>query len=298
MSVFLQQIINGLSQGGIYSLIAIGWTTVFGIVGVINWTHGELYMLGAYCGYFITTYLHLPMLPALIISMGAGALIAMGVDQIGYRPLRKKGVLAGTGFITALGLSQILRYSASAAFTPNPRAYPQLVQQKLITLFSVGGTPITISSLHLVILVGSVLIMIILELFIKKTLTGKAMMAASQDIQTLSLMGVNAERLIKITFAISGALGAAAGFFIGMIYAINPVMGALAGLKGWSCAILGGIGSITGSLIGGILLGIVENLTAGYISTGYKDAIGFFVMIVVLLVKPSGLMGYTFEEKV
>ncbi|MBQ1492602.1 MAG: branched-chain amino acid ABC transporter permease [Blautia sp.] len=182
MSVFLQQIINGLSQGGIYSLIAIGWTTVFGIVGVINRTHGELYMLGAYCGYFITTYLHLPMLPALIISMGAGALIAMGVDQIGYRPLRKKGVLAGTGFITALGLSQILRYSASAAFTPNPRAYPQLVQQKLITLFSVGGTPITISSLHLVILVGSVLIMIILELFIKKTLTGKAMMAASQDI--------------------------------------------------------------------------------------------------------------------
>ena len=140
--------------------------------------------------------------------------------------------------------------------------------------------------------------MICLELFIRHTLTGKAMLAASQDMQTLGLMGVNAEKLIKVTFAISGALGAAAGFFIGTIYAINPTMGALAGLKGWSCAILGGIGSITGSLIGGIILGIVENLTAGFISTGYKDAIGFAVMILVLLIKPSGLMGYKFEEKV
>ncbi len=298
MAVFIQQIINGLAQGGIYSLIAIGWTTVFGIVGVINWTHGEIYMLGAFCGYFITTYLHLSMIPALLISMAFGAVLAMCVDQVGYRPLRKKGVLAETGFITALGLSQILRYSSSAAFTPNPRAYPVLVDQKLITLFKIGNSAVTISSLHLIILIGTVIIMICLELFMRKTLTGKAMLAASQDMKTLGLMGVNAEKLIKVTFAISGALGAAAGFFIGMIYAINPVMGALAGLKGWSCAILGGIGSITGSLVGGILLGIVENLTAGYISTGYKDAIGFLVMIIVLLVKPSGLMGYTFEEKV
>jgi branched-chain amino acid transport system permease protein len=298
MVVFLQQIINGLAQGGIYSLIAIGWTTVFGIVGVINWTHGEVYMLGAYTGYFITTYLHVPMIPALLISMVVGAVIAMLVDQFSYKPLRKKGVLAATGFITALGVSQILRYTASAAFSPNPRAYPQLVDQKLITLFNVGDQSITISSLHLFILFGTIVIMICLELFMRKTLTGKAMLAASQDMQTLGLMGVNAEKLIKVTFAISGALGAAAGFFIGTIYAINPVMGALAGLKGWSCAILGGIGSITGSLVGGVLLGIVENLTAGYISTGYKDAIGFAVMIFVLLIKPSGLMGYKFEEKV
>jgi branched-chain amino acid transport system permease protein len=298
MVVFLQQIINGLAQGGIYSLIAIGWTTVFGIVGVINWTHGEVYMLGAYTGYFITTYLHIPMIPALLISMAVGAVIAMLVDQFSYKPLRKKGVLAATGFITALGVSQILRYTASAAFSPNPRAYPQLVDQKLITLLKIGDQTITISSLHLFILCGTIVIMICLELFMRKTLTGKAMLAASQDMQTLGLMGVNAEKLIKVTFAISGALGAAAGFFIGTIYAINPVMGALAGLKGWSCAILGGIGSITGSLVGGVLLGIVENLTAGYISTGYKDAIGFAVMIFVLLIKPSGLMGYKFEEKV
>ena len=282
MLVFLQQVINGLAQGGIYSLIAIGWTTVFGIVGVINWTHGEIYMLGAYTGYFVTTYLGLPLIPALLISMAAGALIAMAVDQFGYKP----------------GISTILRYTANAVFTVNPKAYPQLVDQKLITICTISGQPLTISSLHLYILIGTIIIMVCLELFIKHTLTGKAMLAASQDMQTLGLMGVNAEKLIKVTFAISGALGAAAGFFIGTIYAINPTMGALAGLKGWSCAILGGIGSITGSLIGGIILGIVENLTAGFISTGYKDAIGFAVMILVLLIKPSGLMGYKFEEKV
>ena len=298
MFVFLQQIINGLAQGGIYSLIAIGWTTVFGIVGVINWTHGEVYMLGAYVGYFVTTFLHLPLIPALLVSMLSGMVIAVLVDEVGYRPLRKRGVLATTGFITALGLSTILRYSASAAFTVNPRAYPELIEQELLTLFRVGDSAITISSLHLIILIGTIIIMVALELFMKRTLTGKAMLAASQDMQTLGLMGVNAELLIRITFAISGALGAAAGFFIGLLYAIDPIMGALAGLKGWSCAILGGIGSIAGSLVGGILLGIAESLTAGFISTGYKDAIGFAIMIFILLIKPSGLMGYKFEEKV
>lgn len=295
--VFLQQVINGLAQGGIYALIAIGWTTVFGIVGVMNWTHGEIYMLGAYAGYFLTT-MGLPMVPALLLSMAVGSLITMAVDHFGYRPLRKAGTLATSGFITALGLSTFLRYTANAVFTVNPRAYPELVEYRLITLFTFKGQAITISSMHLMILIGTVIIMIILELFIRKTLVGKAMLAASQDMQTLGLMGANSEKLIKITFAISGALGAAAGFFIGTIYSINPMMGALAGLKGWSCAILGGIGSITGSLVGGILLGIAENLTAGFISTGYKDAIGFVIMILVLIIRPTGFMGYKFEEKV
>ncbi len=295
--VFLQQVINGLAQGGIYALIAIGWTTVFGIVGVMNWTHGEIYMLGAYAGYFLTT-MGLPMVPALLLSMAVGSLIAMAVDHFGYRPLRKAGTLATSGFITALGLSTFLRDTANAVFTVNPRAYPELVEYRLITLFTFKGQAITISSMHLMILIGTVIIMIILELFIRKTLVGKAMLAASQDMQTLGLMGANSEKLIKITFAISGALGAAAGFFIGTIYSINPMMGALAGLKGWSCAILGGIGSITGSLVGGILLGIAENLTAGFISTGYKDAIGFVIMILVLIIRPTGFMGYKFEEKV
>lgn len=296
---FIQQVINGLAQGGIYSLIAIGWTTVYGVVGVMNWTHGEVYMLGAFCGFFLFTRLHLPFLAGLLISMVAGSLIAMAIDQFGYKPLRKIGMPRMAGFITALGLSTLLRYSSTALFTPDPQAYPaNLLSYKLLTLFHINGKAITVSSLHLMIFLGTLVIMAALELFIRKTLTGKAMLAASQDMSTLELMGANPEKLIKITFAISGALGAAAGVFVGTIYAINTMMGSLAGLKGWSVAILGGVGNMTGSMLGGLLLGIAESLTAGFVSTGYKDAIGFIIMILVLLVKPTGLKGYSAEEKV
>ena len=298
MAVVIQQIINGLATGGIYALIAIGWTTVFGIVGIINWTHGEVYMLGAYTGLFLTTFAHMSLIPALLISMAVGACTAMLLDQFGYVPLRKKGTLAKSGFITALGLSTLVRYSANAAFSADPRVYPQLMEYKLVTLFRIGDTDITMSSIHLSILVGSLIIMAVLQLFFTKTLVGKAMMAGSQDMKTLGLMGADSEMLIKVTFAISGALGAAAGFFMGTLYTIFPTMGALAGLKGWACAILGGIGSITGSLVGGLLIGIAEDITSGLISTGYKDAISFAIMILVLLIRPTGLMGYKFEEKV
>lgn len=298
VAVFLQQIINGLAQGGIYALIAIGWTTVFGIVGIMNWTHGEVYMIGAYVGYFLTTYGKFSFIPSLLISMAVGAGVAMLIDQFGYVPLRKKGTLAQSGFITALGISAFLRYSSNAAFTADPKVYPELLDYKLITLCKFGENTITISSVHLMILIGTCIIMVVLQMFFTKTITGKAMLAASQDMKTLSLMGAEAEVLIKVTFAISGALGAAAGFFMGSLYTVFPMMGALAGLKGWACAILGGIGSITGSLVGGILIGIAENLTSGFISTGYKDAISFVIMILVLLIKPTGLMGFKFEEKV
>ena len=298
MTIFIQQVINGLAQGGIYALIAIGWTTVFGIVGIMNWTHGEVYMLGAYVGYLLTTYANFSLIPALLVSMAAGAILAVLIDQIGYVPLRKKKAIAKSGFITALGMSTFLRYSSNAAFTADPKVYPKLLEYKLITLFHIGDTEITISSVHLMILIGTFLIMAVLQLFFTKSIIGKAMLAGSQDMQTLSLMGAEAEVLIKITFAISGALGAVAGFFMGSLYTVFPTMGALAGLKGWACAILGGIGSITGSLVGGILIGIAENLTSGFISTGYKDAISFIIMILVLLMKPTGLMGFKFEEKV
>ncbi len=298
MTIVIQQIINGLATGGIYALIAIGWTTVFGIVGIINWTHGEVYMIGAYTGFFLTTYAHMSLVPALLVSMAAGAAAAMLLDQFGYVPLRKKGALVKSGFITALGLSTFVRYSANAAFTADPKVYPELMHYELLTLFRIGGTEITMSSIHLKILVGSMIIMAVLQLFFTRTIIGKAMMAGSQDMKTLALMGADSELLIKVTFAVSGALGAAAGFFMGTLYTIFPTMGALAGLKGWACAILGGIGSITGSLIGGLLVGMAETLTSGLVSTGYKDAISFAIMIIVLLIRPTGLMGYKFEEKV
>ncbi|MDR3119759.1 MAG: branched-chain amino acid ABC transporter permease [Clostridiales bacterium] len=295
----MQQVVNGLAQGGIYSLIAIGWTTVYGVVGVMNWTHGEVYMLGGFSGFFLFTRLKLPFLPGLLIAMAVGSALAMAIDQFGYKPLRKIGMPRMAGFITALGLSTLLRYSATAGFSPDPQAYPgDLLDYRMITLFRAGGREITVSSLHLFIFLGTLAIMLALELFIRRTLTGKAMLAASQDMSTLELMGADPEKLIKITFAISGALGAAAGVFVGTIYAINTMMGSLAGLKGWSVAILGGVGNMTGSMLGGLLLGIAESLTAGFISTGYKDAIGFIIMILVLLIKPTGLMGYSTEEKV
>jgi len=297
--VFFQQVINGLAQGGIYSLIAIGWTTVYGVVGVMNWTHGDVYMLSAFCGYFAFHIFKLKFLPGLLVAMAFGSVLAMSIDHFGYKPLRKIGMPRMAGFITALGLSTLLRYTGTALFTPDPRAYPSgLLNQKLLTLFTVDGKAVTVNLLHLYIFIGTLVIMAALEIFLKKTITGKAMLAASQDMATLGLMGADSEKLIKMTFAISGALGGAAGVFIGAIYVINTNMGSLAGLKGWSVAILGGVGNTTGSMLGGLILGIAESLTAGFISTGYKDAIGFIFMIMVLLIKPTGLMGYRQEEKV
>lgn len=298
MAALIQQVVNGLASGGIYALIAIGWTTVFGIVGIINWTHGEVYMLGAYAGFFLTACVGLSLIPALLLSMLLGAVAAVLLDQFGYVPLRKKGTLKQSGFITALGLSILVRYSANAVFRADPRVYPQLMTYRLLHIATIEGTEITVSAVHLKILAATLFIMAALQLFFKKTLVGKAMMAASQDLHTLSLMGADAEGLIKVTFAVSGALGAAAGFFMGMLYTIFPTMGALAGLKGWACAILGGIGSIAGSVAGGLLIGVAENLTSGFLSPGYKDIVSFAIMILVLLIRPTGFMGYHFEEKV
>ena len=294
--VFFQQIINGLAVGSIYALIAIGWTTVFGIVGVINWTHGEIFMFGSFTGYFAITKLHMSFFPALCFAMLVSGGIAVLTDKIFYKPLRTAARLAL--FITALGASTFYRYLASILWSPNPRAYPSILKFRMIELFHVGEQTLVISNLHLMILLTTIAIMVVLQLFISKTKTGKAMLAASQDFATVGLMGVEANRLITLTFLISGMLGGAAGVMVGALYAIDPMMGAMAGLKGWSVAILGGVGSITGSMIAGVCLGIAESLTSGFISTGYRDAIGFFIMILVLVVKPTGFLGFKFDEKV
>jgi len=294
--VFLQQIINGLAVGSIYALIAIGWTTVFGIVGVINWTHGEIFMFGAFSGYFCITKLHMSFFPALCVAMLIAGGIAVLTDKLFYKPLRTAVKLAL--FITALGASTFYRYLASVLWSPNPRAYPAVLKFKMIELLHVGDETLSISNLHLMILLITIAIMVMLQLFISKTKMGKAMLAASQDFDTVGLMGVEANRLITLTFFISGMLGGAAGVMVGTLYAIDPMMGAMAGLKGWSVAILGGVGSITGSMIAGVCLGIAESLTSGFISTGYRDAISFIIMILVLVIKPTGFLGFKFDEKV
>lgn len=295
--VLLQQVINGLAVGGIYSLIAIGWTTVFGIVGMINWTHGDVFMWGAFIGFTLVTS-KVPFIWALTVASLCSAAIAMTVDRLIYRPLRSSGAPRLALFISALGASIFLRNLAFMVFGPHSRAYPRVVETRTIDLLTTAAGKVSINSLQLMILVVTFFIMAGLQLFITRTKVGKAMLAASQDLETVGLMGVEADQLILVTFGMSGLLGGAAGVLVGTLYAIDPMMGAMAGLKGWAVAVLGGVGSITGSMVSGLLLGIAENLTAGYISSGYRDAIAFVVMILTLLFKPSGLMGVKFEEKV
>jgi branched-chain amino acid transport system permease protein len=293
--LFLQQIINGLALGGIYSLIAIGWTVVFGIVGLINWTHGEVFMIGAFTGYFLVAKFGMNLLLALLVAMLVSALVACGINRLAYRPLRTSPRLAS--FITALGASTFLRYLAALLWEPHARAYPPTFRFAVISL-GAGASSLSINTLQLFIFAVTLAIMLVLQWFISQTMMGKAMLAASQDFEMLGLMGVEAEHLVTLTFAVSGLLGGAAGVLVGVLYAIDPMMGAMAGLKGWAVAVLGGIGSISGAMLGGLLLGVAENIAAAYISSGYRDVIAFLVMILTLVIKPTGLMGFKFEEKV
>lgn len=293
--LLVQQVINGLALGGVYALIAIGWTVVFGIVGLINWTHGEVFMIGAFVGYLLISSFNINFFAALICAMLAGGLTAFLIDRLAYRPLRTGPRLAV--FITALGASTFLRNLAALIFEPHARAYPPTISNTVMT-FHFGAVTLAVNNLQVLIFAVTLIIMVFLQWFITKTIMGKAMLAASQDFEMLSLMGVEAEHLVMITFWVSGILGGAAGVLVGVMYAVDPLMGAMAGLKGWAVAVLGGVGSITGAMVAGLALGIAENLASVYISSGYRDAIAFIVIILTLVIKPTGLMGFKFEEKV
>lgn len=295
MVELLQQIVNGLALGGIYSLIAIGWTVVFGIVGLINWTHGEVFMIGAFVGFFLISTFKMNLFVALGVAMLASGLTALLIDRLAYKPLRKSPRMAA--FITALGASTFLRYLGALIWEPHSRAYPPTFDYTVLT-FAIGGQELIINSLQLFIFAVTLAIMAFLQWFITSTMMGRAMLAASQDFETVTLMGVEVEKLVMLTFWVSGLLGGAAGVLVGVLYAIDPMMGAMAGLKGWAVAVIGGVGSISGAMLAGLLLGVVENVASGFISSGYRDAIGFVAMILMLVVKPTGLMGFKFEEKV
>jgi branched-chain amino acid transport system permease protein len=227
--------------------------------------------------------------------MLASALTACFINRVAYRPLRTSPRLAS--FITALGASTFLRYLAALIWEPRSRGYPQTMNIEVLTL-RMGHSTLTINTLQLFILTVTLVIMIFLQWFITRTMMGKAMLAASQDFEMIGLMGVNVERLIDLTFAVSGFLGGAAGVLVGVLYAIDPMMGSMAGLKGWAVAVIGGVGSISGAMIAGLSLGIAENIASAYISSGYRDLIAFLVMILVLVIKPTGLLGSKFDEKV
>ena len=282
---FIEQLINGLRTGSIYALIAIGYTMVYGIAKMINFAHGDIIMVGAYALYFSISVLGLPVPVALLLTVIVCSVLGVLVEKIAYKPLRKAQPLAV--LITAIGMSFFLQSSSLLIFGSTPIPFQSVIPNENI---KVG--PVVISSITLVTLVVTAVAMILLTLFINKTKLGSAMRAVSEDKGAAELMGINVNSTISMTFAIGSALAAVAGIlYISQYQSMKPTLGALPGIKAFVAAVLGGIGSIPGAMLGGILLGLIESVSKAYISTELADAIVFGVLIVVLLFRPSGLLG-------
>ncbi len=300
--MLLQQLVNGLTLGSVYALIALGYTMVYGIIELINFAHGEIYMLGAYMGIvtfgFLTT-LHLTSANsgATLLLMIVSAMLFCGacgitIERLAYRPLRSAPRLSP--LISALGVSIFLQNFVMLAQGPRDKGFPHL--------FIHGGIDFPggrISAIQIFIMVTSVLMMVGLQLLVRRTKIGKAMRATAQDKQMARLVGIDVDRIISVTFLIGSALAAVAGVMVGMYYGlINFFIGYIAGIKAFTAAVLGGIGSIPGAMLGGLLLGLIEALGAGYISSEYKDVSAFAILVLVLIFRPSGLLGADISKRV
>lgn len=289
---FIEQLINGLNLGSIYALMALGYTMVYGIAKMLNFAHGDIIMVGAYTLSLVMTNLGMPPIVAILASVVVCSVLGVATEKIAYKPLRNASPL--TVLITAIGVSYFLQSVALLIFGSSKRKVESAITMPGI---SIGSLELTGESV--VTLGVTLLIMIGLSLFIKKTKLGKAMLAVSEDKGAAQLMGINVNSTISITFAIGSALAAVAGvLFVSSYGFVGPYTGALPGIKAFVAAVLGGIGSIPGAMLGGIILGIIESLAKAYISTNLSDAIVFGVLIVVLLVKPSGLLGKIRMDKV
>jgi len=298
MTTFLQQLVNGLSLGSIYALIALGYTMVYGVLRLINFAHGDVYMVGAYAGYYLSRKLkgdEPSLVGALVVMLGAMlvcAVLGVIIERFAYRPVRRAARL--TLLITAIGVSLFIENGAQLVFGPDPKFFPSLAPR---ADFIVGGVRLT--SEQLTVIAVSFLLMVLLRFFILKTRTGKAMRAVSFNLDAAKLMGISTDRIIAITFGLGSALAAAAGVLIGMqIPKIDPLMGIIYGLKAFVAAVLGGIGNVPGAVLGGLLIGTSEVMVVGYLSSTYRDAIAFGILILVLLLRPQGILGRTHKEKV
>ena len=288
----IEQLLNGLRTGSIYALIALGYTMVYGIAKMINFAHGDIIMVGAYALYVAIINMQLPAIPAVLLTCVTCAVLGVVIEKVAYKPLRKAPPLAV--LITAIGVSYFLQSASLLIFGATPIPFKSIINVPAVKLGSV-----TVSGLTIVTLIVTTVCMIALTLFINKTKAGSAMRAVSEDKGAASLMGINVNRTISMTFAIGSFLAAVAGIlYICQYQSLRPTLGALPGIKAFVAAVLGGIGSVPGAMIGGILLGIIESISKAYISTELADAIVFCVLVVVLLVKPSGLMGKNSTEKV
>ncbi|MDN3015833.1 branched-chain amino acid ABC transporter permease [Neobacillus sp. NRS-1170] len=288
--MFVDQLINGIVLGSIYALMAIGYTMVWNVLRFINFAHGEVYMGGA----FVSLYLLLLDTPIWLAYLGgvcAGAFLGYLMEKVVYMRMRKAPKL--NLLIAAIGISIVLQNVAQYIWGATPERLNSPFLSKNFTI-----ADMEINQHYVFIIILTILVMIVLELFMNRTLMGKAVQAASQDINATQLMGINANKIISITFAIGSAVGALAGILVGPVFLVYPTMGVFAGLKGFTASVMGGMGNIPGAMIAGLLLGIIESFAAGFISSGYRDAVAMVILLFILLVRPQGIFGKIIQQKV
>jgi branched-chain amino acid transport system permease protein len=302
LAQFVQQLVNGLSLGAIYALIALGYTMVYGILRLINFAHGDVYMVGAFMGYYIGRILNagqssaapsaLNFFLTLGGSMAACALLGFILERTAYRPLRKAPRL--NALITAIGISLLLENLGQLIFGADPKDFPTLVER---TSYTIGI--VTFSNIQLIVIGTAIALMLGLQYIVHRTRMGTAMRAVSFSHDASGLMGINIHRVISFTFVLGSALAAAAGILVGLYNPkIDPLMGIMPGLKAFVAAVLGGIGNVPGAIVGGLIMGVAETLTVGYLSSTYRDAITFVILVAVLLLRPTGLFGAPARAKV
>ena len=289
--MLLQQLLNGIVLGSIYTLIALGLTMIFGILDITNFAHGESFMLGAFVSFFCFKLFHLSFFPSMMISMVTVAIIGIIFERFAFRPLR--GASPVNVMVGSLGLSILVQNSALLLWGADPQRMDTPYLDVRIDLWG-----LQITGQRLLVIIVALVMIVILTLFIKKTKLGKAMRACAQDIEAATWVGVDINRIAMTTFIIGSALAAAAGALIGPIFLIWPTMGLVPVLKSFVVVILGGLGNVPGAILGGYLIGITESIAVGFVSSGYKDAIAFIILIIVLIVKPSGIFGRFIPEKV
>ena len=292
--VFLSNLVNGVSLGSIYAIIALGYTMVYGIAKMLNFAHGDVIMVGAYIIFCAAHYWKLPLPAALLIAMLVSTALGITIEKLAYKPLRQATSLAV--LITAIGMSYLLQNTALLIWGANPKVFPDMLNIGSISLF---GGQLQIKGETLITILVNIVIMVALTLFISRSRMGKAMRCVSEDKGAAELMGINVNTTISVTFAIGSALAAVAGLLLCSSYPmLQPTTGSMPGIKAFTAAVFGGIGSIPGAMLGGVLLGVIEILGKAYISTELGDAIVFAVLIIVLLVRPTGLLGKPVREKV
>lgn len=291
---FLSCLISGISLGSVYAIIALGYTMVYGIAKMLNFAHGDIIMVGAFSAFTIVSGLGMPSMLGVLVAIGVCTLLGVTVERVAYKPLRGASSLAV--LITAIGVSYLLQNVVLLIFGPNPKKFQSVVNLPSLKL---AGGELTINAVTIVTVVTCVIVMVVLTTFINKTRLGQAMLAVSEDKGAATLMGINVNGTIALTFAIGSSLAAVAGVLYCSAYdTMTPYIGSMPGIKAFVAAVFGGIGSIPGAFIGGIVMGVIEQLTKKYISSQLADAVVFAVLVIVLLVRPTGLLGKKIHEKV